>query len=68
MTSPTRSACFSLSISAIYAAGLLHFLLAMAQQALSPEQVRARARDAFLYAYPIGAADQEGRLKHRRGD
>jgi hypothetical protein len=67
MASPTRRARFSLLISAIYAAGCLHFPLAMAQQALSPEQFRALARNAYLYAYRIVAADQGGRLKHQRG-
>jgi hypothetical protein len=52
-----RSTRFSLLIAATLAFVFLHAPLAIEQQTLSPDQVRALARDAYLFAYPIVAMD-----------
>jgi hypothetical protein len=57
MKSLSGSNCVLLLIATTLALALLHAPSALAQQALSPEQVRALARDAYLFAYPIVTMD-----------
>lgn len=57
MRSFTRGNCFTLLAAGVLALSFLYASSVLAQQALSPEQVRALARDAYVYAYPIVTMD-----------